>query len=68
MLKGGGGTQSFEVVLKQELEVLAILKGGTKGFNPFKGGVHEKLYSVLKGWHNRFGMVILPFCSPPPSW
>ena len=36
MLKGGGGTQSFEVVLARELEVLAIVMGagGTKSFHP----------------------------------
>ena len=28
MIKGGGGANSFEVVLTRELEVLAILKGG----------------------------------------
>ena len=40
MLKGGGGggTQSFKAVLKQKLEVLAILNGGTKTFHPFKVG------------------------------
>ena len=36
MLKvGGGGTQSFEVVFTQEIEVLAILKGVEK-CPPFK--------------------------------
>ena len=42
MLKAGrgGGTvkTSFGVVLTWELEVLAILKGGAKGFRPLKGG------------------------------
>ena len=39
MLKGGGGgTTSFEIVLTQELEVLAILLGGAKSFHPLKGG------------------------------
>ena len=36
MLKGGGGTNSFEVVLTRELEVLAILIGGGGTFPPFK--------------------------------
>ena len=31
MLKGEGGTTSFEVVLIWEPEVLAILKGGAEG-------------------------------------
>ena len=37
--EGGGGTKGFEVVLTQELEVLAILVGGGGGrkmFPPFK--------------------------------
>ena len=38
MLKGGGGTTGFKVVFMQELEVLAILMGGTKSFRPLKGG------------------------------
>ena len=40
MLKGGGWSRAFEVVLTRVLEVLAILIGGegAKGFNPFKGG------------------------------
>ena len=37
VLKGGGGTTSFEVVLTWELEVLAIVMvGGHKKFLPFK--------------------------------
>ena len=38
MLKGGegGGTKSSEVVLTQELEILAILKGGAKSIYPLK--------------------------------
>ena len=45
MLKGG--KRSFEVglVLTRELEVLAILMGGAKSFDPLKGG-HEKFYPV----------------------
>ena len=45
------GTQSFEVVLVWELEVLAIVMvGGPKGFHPLKqrgGGAHKKFYPVL---------------------
>ena len=37
------GTTSFEVVLTQELEVLAILKEGAKGFNPLKKGAQNDL-------------------------
>ena len=49
MLKGGGGAQkSFEVVLTWELEVLAILMGGTYSFHLLKGG-HEKFYPVSRG-------------------
>ena len=37
MLKGGGGTTSYEVVLTWELEVLAIVMGGgRKKLPPFK--------------------------------
>ena len=38
VLKGGGGTTSFEVVLTWELEVLAIVMwgGGAKSFYPFR--------------------------------
>ena len=57
MLKGGGGTKCFEVVLTWELEVLAIVMGGGhKKFPPFKvrlrwlGAVLQypgKIYSFL---------------------
>ena len=45
--KGGGvcGTESFWVVLTQELEVLAILNGSAKHFHPLKGGVQKVLTS-----------------------
>ena len=47
---GGGGTKSFEVVSTQELEILAIVMGGAKGFHPLKGGGgRNKFYPVLKG-------------------
>ena len=47
---GGGGTKGFEVVLTQELEVLAILKGRRKKFPPLKrGGGHKRICPVLKG-------------------
>ena len=48
MLKGGGGTKSFEVFLTQELEVLAIVRGGTKSFHPLKGGT-QKVLPCLEG-------------------
>ena len=35
--EGGGGVNKIEVVLTGELEVLAILKGGAKGFHFLKG-------------------------------
>ena len=39
------GTTGFEVILTQEIEVLAILKRGAKSFQPFKrgGGGAQKL-------------------------
>ena len=49
-LAGGGGTQSFRVVLTRELEVLAILEDG--GANtPFKRhrGMCERFNPVLGG-------------------
>ena len=53
MLKrGGGGTTSFEVVLTWELEVLAIVMGGTKSFHPWG---RKKFYSVLRGGAKGFG-------------
>ena len=61
----GEGTNSFEVVLTWELEVLAILKGGTKSFHPLKWG-WEKFYTVLRWTQKGFGPAISPFCSPPP--
>ena len=55
MLKGA--TKSFEVVLTQKLEVLAIVMGGSiKSFQPLKGGRgRTKLYPLLKvgGWGGR---------------
>ena len=50
--EGGGGAQSFEVVLTWDTVVLAILKGGTKSI-PIKGtifvtpsrGVRKKIYT-----------------------
>ena len=47
MLKGGG-TNSFGVVFGLELEVLAILKGGAKGFHSLKGGA-RKVLACLEG-------------------
>ena len=44
MLKGG--TTSFEVVLTQDLEVLAILNGGAKSVHSIKRG-RKKFYPVF---------------------
>ena len=42
MLKGGGGTKGFEVVLTRELEDLAILeKRGTQKVLPYLEGAGE---------------------------
>ena len=59
MLKGGGGgdTESFEVVLTWELEVLAILKKGAKCFHLLKrgrGGGGGGGYPVLRGGNKKF--------------
>ena len=35
---GAGGTKGFGVVLRQKLEVLAVLNGGAKSIHPLKGG------------------------------
>ena len=43
-----GGTHIFEVVLTQELDVVAILKGGRTKFPPFKGEGYNKFYLVLR--------------------
>ena len=63
------GTNSFGVVSTWQLEVLAILKGGTKSFHSLKGG-HEKFYPVLGrgGGAKSFSPAIFPFCSPPPCY
>ena len=66
-------TTSFEVVFTQEIEDLAIQKGGGT-FSPFKGGGggggHETFYPVLDGGRGSkcFGHVISKFCSPPYSY
>ena len=46
--KGRGGW-SFEVVLIQEIEVLAIQKGERKRFPPFERGRGTKSVTVLRG-------------------
>ena len=49
MLKGGG-TKRLEIVLTQELEVLAILMGGgRKQFKPFKMGARKVLPCLEEG-------------------
>ena len=64
MLKGDS-TKMFEVVLRQELEVLAIVRGrGCKPFPPFKRGAQKGL-TCLEG--GRAQKVSDPrFCSPHP--
>ena len=64
MVKGGGVTTSFEVVVARELEVLTILMGGAKGFHPLKGGGGQKVLPCLKGGAKSLGPTIFPFCSP----
>ena len=70
MLRGGGGTTSYDVVLTQELEVLAIVVGGgsAKGFHPLIGG-SKRFIPVLRGGvqkvsDQRSSHVVAP---PPPS-
>ena len=41
--EGEGGTTSFEVIITRELEVLAIVMGGTKSFQPLKGRAQKVL-------------------------
>ena len=65
MLKGGG-TKSFGVVCMRKLEVLAIIKGGLKGFNTLKRGGTKGFTVLRRGGANIFEPAISPFCSPPP--
>ena len=72
MLKGGGVTQSFEVVKTRELKILAILKAGCKSFHPLKGREGgAKSVTVLRGSGARQGAVldlrISHFVHPPLS-
>ena len=56
-----------QVGLTQELEVLAILKKGTKSFYPLEGGT-QKAYPEGGGGGGgatSFGPVIFSFCGPP---
>ena len=50
---GGGGRDptSFEVALRRELEVLAIVRGGAKSFNSLKGwgGGEQNVLPCLEG-------------------
>ena len=48
MLKGGGA-KSFGVFFMWYLEVLAILKGGAKGFHFLKGGGAQQVLPCLDG-------------------
>ena len=66
MLKGG--TKSFGVVFMhvQQLEVLAILRGGGgKSFRSLEGEARTILPS-LEGGAKSFGPVIFQCCSPLP--
>ena len=69
VLKGGGGTKGFEVVLISELELLAIVMGGgeRKKFPPLikRRGGGQKFYPVLMGGAKSSGPAIFSFCSPP---
>ena len=47
MLKGV--TNSFQVVLTQELEVLTLLMGVSKGFHPLKKGGSQQVLRCLEG-------------------
>ena len=67
---GGKGTKCIEVVLTQELDVLAILKGGTTSFRPIKrGGGAQRILQCLEeeGAPTKSRPKIFQFCSPPPS-
>ena len=71
MLKGGGGgTQSFEVVLTQELEDSAILKrgGGAKSVHPLKGKGSRNAVPCLEGCvaQTVFDTQFSHFGVPPP--
>ena len=73
--EGGGGHKKFWVVFTQELDVLAILKGGArKQFSPFKrkGAKSfqpliwgsEKFEPVLRGGETRNFLIVTPTPSP----
>ena len=71
MLKGGGGvTISFGGVLAQELDALAILKGGGHNkFPPFKRGVGSFTLSRRPGGGAQkvSDLRFFHFAAPPPS-
>ena len=65
-VEGCVGTTSFEIVLTWELEVLAIVMGGAKSFQPLKG-VHNKFNPVLKGGAQKVSeQRFSHFVAPPP--
>ena len=75
MLKvGGGGTNSFGVVLIWELEALAILKGrggGRKQFTCFKkrgGGRNDLPCLERRGLRQKFRTSDFPILYPPPHF
>ena len=63
-----GGTNSFEIGLTQELEVLAIVIGERKMFQPFKRGAQKVLPCLEGGGAKSFRPAIFPLCSPPPPF
>ena len=68
MLKGGGGTTSFGVILTSEFAVLVIQKvGGQKGSTLWKGKTTGLTLCWGGGGTNKFKPAIFPFCSPPSS-
>ena len=66
MLKWEGGERSFWVVLTQELEVLAILKGGRQKFSPFKKRARIVLPCLGEGRQNVSDPQFSHFVAPPP--
>ena len=68
--EGGRGTTSFEVVLIQELSVLAIVIGGAqKSFHPLKGGPQNVLPCLEGGGGRKMFLTHdFPFCSSPSPY
>ena len=62
----GNVSTSFGVVLTQELEVLAILKGGGGGAHKFSQRGDAKSFTILKWGCSMLQTHDIPFCSPLP--